>query len=271
MKKSYLSILFSVLFLSCHALEPKVYWWNGGNNFGDRLSKVIVERIINKEVENASLKENHPVLLAIGSILRRARKGDIIWGSGFRSQFASDEKKRMHLDVRAVRGPKTRNILKKWGIDCPKVYGDPALLLPYLFPEFKKQEPVYDFIIIPHFLERDKYQNYINLVLPSEPWDQVVDKITKSKFVISSSLHGIIVAEAFGIPARLLKPSREGMLKYEDYYQSTGRPDFKYANTVAQALAMRGERPIQIDLQPLMDSFPYDYFNIPPRQIILRR
>ena len=75
-----------------------------------------------------------------------------------------------------------------------------------------------------------------NVVYPTQPWYEVIEKILDSKFVISSSLHGIIIAEAFGIPARLLKiTDKEPLFKYADYYYGTGRFDFQAATSVAQA------------------------------------
>jgi len=93
------------------------------------------------------------------------------------------------------------------------------------------------------------------------PWAEIVKKITQSRLVISSSLHGIIVAESFGIPTRFLKMTwTESLLKYQDYYESTGRQNFRYATSIQEALKMGGEKPGYIDTQLLLDSFPRDYF-----------
>ncbi len=63
--------------------------------------------------------------------------------------------------MRAVRGPLTRQFLMDMGIDCPKIYGDPALLLPKLFPEFKKSEnPTKEYIIIPHHSDEHLFINH---------------------------------------------------------------------------------------------------------------
>ena len=89
----------------------------------------------------------------------------------------------------------------------------------------------------------------------------VVEKILKAKLVISGSLHGIVVAEAFGIPARLLKiTSKEPIFKYQDYYWGTGRKKFKIAYSLEEALKMGGEQKPIIDLKKLLESFPYDKF-----------
>jgi len=236
-------------------------------NFGDYLSVEIVERMVNEPV--SVIKMNKPStprkLLAVGSIIRQARNGDVIWGTGVNGKsihldvFVFD-----YLDVRAVRGPLTRQFLMEHkGIECPEVYGDPALLFPRLFPEFKKSEsPEYDYIVIPHYSEIYLFPRDDHIVYPTDPWEEVIAKITNAKFVISSSLHGIILAEAFGIPARFLRITQhEHLFKYQDYYLGTGRDHFTYAESVEEALLMGGEPPIQCDLDKLYQSFPFEFWN----------
>ena len=244
------------------------YWEDKFRNFGDYVSVKLVERIVNGPVEIAKkgvvLKE--PKLLAIGSIMTFARNTDVIWGSGANGNWLGlINYKFKELDVRAVRGPKTRQFLyDNFDIECPEIYGDPALLIPYFFPEFKKSEnPHYEYIVIPHYSEQSLFpkDQHKNIVYPTEPWDEVIAKIVDSKFVISSSLHGIIIAEAFGIPARLLRvTNKEAIFKYEDYYLGTGRSQFQPAHSIEHALQLGGEPPMQCDLKKLYEAFPFDYW-----------
>jgi pyruvyltransferase len=89
----------------------------------------------------------------------------------------------------------------------------------------------------------------------------VIRKICDSRFVISSSLHGIVVAEAFGIPARMLRITEtEPLFKYFDYYAGTNRPDFQFAYSVEEALLMGGERPCECDLMKLYNAFPFEFW-----------
>lgn len=237
-------------------------------NFGDYLSLKLLEKIVDGPIrvyQKGSLI-NERKLLAIGSILTFARNNDVIWGSGINGKVLDlKHYKFTDLDVRAVRGPLTRDFLmKNFNIQCPDVYGDPALLIPYFFPEFKRKEnPSYDYIIIPHYSEQRLFpkDQYENVVYPTEPWDTVIEKILASKFVIASSLHGIIVAEAFGIPARVLRiTTHEPLFKYEDYYLGTNRPDFQVAFSLEEALNMGGERPMQCDLKKLYGAFPFEFW-----------
>jgi len=258
-----------VLFIFCDAslfADLPLYWWRTnertsfeGTNFGDELSFAIVERILGKPPTRASASEHK--LLAVGSILQFAIDGDVVWGSGDQQNSASAFHFKT-LDVRAVRGPLTRQALLNCGIHAPAIYGDPALLLPYLFPEFKRSEtPAYDYIIIPHISEIGLFARENNVVWPTEPWQEIVQKITNSKFVISSSLHGLVVAESFGIPARCInKTKRVFSKKYLDYYMGTGRPGYTQAFSVQQALEMGGEPPPIFNAEALLNAFPYEYF-----------
>lgn len=258
----FLVLIYVFFSISCYSSDDKMFWWEARDdvNFGDDLSRVIVERIIGRPVHNSSLSSDEKLLFASGSILHYARDGDTVWGSGFREDPMLEN--RFHnIDVRAVRGPRTREFLLKKGIECPEVYGDPAVLMSCLFPEFKKEAPIYDYIIIPNIGEMSCFMSYKNVVLPILPWDEIVKMMMRSRLVISSSLHGIIVAESFGIPSRLLKMTWiEPLLKYQDYYESTGRKNFQYATSVQEALELGGEEPGYIDIKPLIDAFPWDYF-----------
>lgn len=250
---------------------PSLYFWDashttGFQNFGDALSQSLVERLIGQRISIAKDPlQTEKKLLAIGSILNYAQNGDIIWGSGRNGTKADSLHLFNTLDVRAVRGPLTRNFLLEKGIDCPEIYGDPTLLIPILFPEFKKKEsPSREYVIIPHFSDEHLFVNNPHLVSVKEDWKEVVKKILDSKFVIASALSGVIVAEAFGIPARLLiaenASNTENLFKYEDYYQGTNRFHFQYAKTVEEALLLGGEPPHECDLEKLYNAFPFDYY-----------
>lgn len=253
-----------------------LYYWQQPHfvNFGDFLSLKLVEHVVGKPVTVSPQKNAQKKLLAIGSILSFAGQGDVIWGAGINGKCMKKQDYNFTaLDIRAVRGPLTRQFLKeKFNINAPEVYGDPALLMPYLFPEFKKAtNPEYDYIVIPHYSEEKlfiKEKKKYTVVYPTEPWDEVIKKILNSKLVISSSLHGLIVAEAYGIPARMLRVTgNEPFFKYEDYYFGTGRHSFQYASSVAEAVSLGGEAPVVIDLEKLYDAFPFEFWGVKKKPI----
>ena len=87
----------------------------------------------------------------------------------------------------------------------------------------------------------------------------MVQDILRCKKIVATSLHGLVIAEAFGIPARFVRLSAsEGMIKYRDYYAGTGREQFAYASSIAEGLEMPGEAPPIFDRDKLLQAFPYD-------------
>ncbi len=247
-----------------------LYYWQQPRmvNFGDYLSLKLVERIVGEEVRVYKKKMfgYEKKLLAIGSILIFSNQNDVVWGTGTNGKRMDKKDYNFtELDVRAIRGPLSRQFLMEtFGINCPEIYGDPALLVPYFFPEFKKKKyPEHDFIVIPHYSEEKLFpkNEFMKIVYPTDELFTIIEQITNSAFVISSSLHGIILAEAFGIPARYLRVTdNEPMLKYIDYYLGTNRPDFKFATSVEEALQMGGEPPFDCDLEKLYNAFPFEYW-----------
>jgi pyruvyltransferase len=243
-----------------------------GTNFGDELSFLIVQRMLERrycarklirwEPSITATTENHirtRRLLALGSIGPYMRAGDIVWGTGYRINDTVPTKRKVL--IKSARGPKSRALIMAGGMTCPAIYGDPGLLLPFLFPELRAA-PIWDYIVIPHLREipfMDAFKHH-RLVLPTGPAMGVVNQILSAKFVISSSLHGIIIAEAFGIPAVYLRQpfAREPLYKYEDYYAGTGRHNFTLVGTIEEGLASLRQPPLVYDIQPLLDAFPYD-------------
>lgn len=246
-----------------------LFWWKEGDfiNFGDHISHVLVERIVGQKVRFYNKKSPNQTkkLLGTGSIYFFANEGDVVWGSGVNGKRLL----RKHyffnyIDIRSVRGPLTRQFLKdKFNLDAPEIYGDPALLFPYLFPEFKPNpKPENDYLVIVHYLDVDHFpERDSNYILATEPWDVVVRAILNSKFVISTSLHGVVLAEAYGIPARLLRVAEgEPLLKFYDYYLGSGRSGFQYASSVEEALLLGGEPPISCDLEQVYNAFPFEFW-----------
>jgi pyruvyltransferase len=267
--KLYQYVILALLPFSSGVAESlPLYFWSPESshveNFGDYISLKLVERIVQHPVEevHALQRGSRKKLLAVGSILHFAENFDVIWGSGINGKHLEPTDYHFSdLDVRAVRGPLTREFLMKhWGVSCPEVYGDPALLLPYFFPEFKrKKNPSKEYIIIPHISEEPLFPItiYPNVIYPTERWDFIIEQILDSKLVIASSLHGLIIAEAFGVPARLLRiTENEPLFKYEDYYLGTNRESFQFATTIEEALQLGGEPPHRADLRKLYAAFP---------------
>jgi pyruvyltransferase len=240
----------------------KLCWWRppGGLNFGDVLSEVLVTKVLadrghtllDQTVQRARL-------LALGSIMHFARDGDVIWGAGVNGKIADSRHAFTSLDVRAVRGPLTAEFLKRKGIAVPEVYGDPALLMPTLFPSLRPSA-VDPLVTVPNLNDVPLLVAAgIDHVSPLMGWNVCVERILAGRLVVGSSLHAIIVAEAFGIPARYVRFSEsESIMKYEDYALATGRSTLQPARSIDEAREMGGMPPIRFDASRLLEAFPID-------------
>lgn len=246
-----------------------LYWWQppeevmmgstdpaiGQRNFGDELSPVIVSWLSNRTVEHTLTS---PKFMAVGSTFFYAKTGDLVWGSGVVSDDPRNVPEAKELDVRAVRGPHSRKMLLDNGFSCPEIYGDPSLLLPMMYPAKATGER--DWAFVAHLDDIPHYPHLRGRIIDVRwPWKRVVDEILKCKWIISSSLHGIIIAEIYGIPATWLRSKTNlHYLKFHDYYISTGRKPPKRAEDIEEAMQHRYSAPPPVyDPQALISAFPF--------------
>lgn len=271
--------------LSVGSLEPKipVFWWKAqGNlinsaishdtfkygNFGDDASPLLVTRI--SGVESRRVLPGDKKLLAIGSILHRAKDGDIVWGSGLKSEDALDEHPGGNILVTAVRGPKTLKVLEKagWDISNVKEMFDPGVLLKHLYADrlanydVSKNNRLGKIRIVPHFkdelvFKRQRPDLLKHFISPDGDPLRILESMLGAELVVSSSLHGIIFAESLGIPAVWLSsPGGEAQFKYLDYYEGTSRFGVQPAETIADALNTQPPSLPVFDFEKLLATFP---------------
>lgn len=164
-------------------------------NLGDSLSFVVVDWMLCRAGKSIDSNKGHNKkkyvhLNSIGSNTFSSYQNAVIWGSGSGTMDElSNRKERIFnhfpfrkLDVRAVRGPLTRDLLIKYGHKCPEVYGDPAILMPLIYqPKFVDEKN--DILVIPQFLYesdfRDKYQGYTILSMNTNDYKYVIDQIAR--------------------------------------------------------------------------------------------
>jgi pyruvyltransferase len=230
------------------------------NNFGDLLGPILVRRLLDLSGLKETAAPEPGRLLSVGSILHYAQAGDVVWGSGVNGKRSSLPSNASRLRVCAVRGPRSAEILKTHGLSVPEIYGDPALLLPYLFPEFVEasREKRHRVTIIPNLNDVSSYAPSADLVSPTSDLWMILRRIAQSELVVGSSLHAVIVAEALGVPARVICSEHELSLKYEDYYEGSGRTSFHMAPTLREALDLGGEPLPLWNPAPLLSAFPAD-------------
>ncbi len=207
-----------------------LHWWKAVPNFGDAISPVVLAHVSGRKVVHAGV--NRAQVWAAGSLLQVVKRTytaakDIrptIWGAGLLHPVHG-VKFTKHVNIALVRGPITAALLE---LEVSR-FGDPGLLISDVWPA--SRNPNGKIGIVPHhtlmddlmltaLLDSDpKYQ----LIDPRDPAEQVCAAIAACDHVFASSLHGLIVADAYGVSNTWLAPSGQSRLKYLDYAASVGR------------------------------------------------
>ena len=116
------------------------------------------------------------------------------------------------------------------------------------------------YVVIDHYMKR-KTTGDDRLSIRTGDYRTFLDKILEAEVVYSSSLHGIILAESYGVPSVFLRQGmEEEMLKYYDWYFATGRYEVRSATSLAEAKETEPMKLPELEelREGLLQSFPYD-------------
>ncbi|NME83744.1 polysaccharide pyruvyl transferase family protein [Clostridium sp. SM-530-WT-3G] len=246
----------------------KLEWWSGEKNLGDTLSPIVFNWMLSQKT-NLNKRNRRIHFMGIGSLIGAARFDSVIWGSGIMNAYNTSNmikhRKYVRYDIRAVRGPITRNFLLQGGYNCPEIFGDPAIIMPLIYMPKNIEKKYKTTIIYHHETSNQDFEKDINyLSVFTDDYKSFIDTIVASELVISSSLHGIILAETYGVPAVFLNYGvNEQILKYMDWYYSTNRNNVRMAASVEEAMRMKPMDIPELEgmRKKLLEAFPYDLWD----------
>lgn len=248
--------------------KVKVYWWNDSPNVGDAASPYVIQKLfgldivycnpslcIHKEIfkclRNLYRGKRYVIpsfkgyvypwergLFAIGSILDGSSYKTLVWGSGFRENYSRYRGGKVY----AVRGKLTQSLLPHHIANKKELaIGDPALLLPLVYTPNKNV--VHKIGIIPHFIDYDYFSSiyshkYYIIDVRTSDVEEVIKQICSCRFILSTSLHGLIISHAYGIPALWIKKNwiNSSDFKFYDYFSSVGIPKYEGFSNIDEIL-----------------------------------
>ena len=227
----------------------KLYYFNVWPNFGDLLNEDILSSIFKQDFEFRSFQNAD--LCGLGSIfdklLTNSNIGEDdkklqkdckeakpihIWGTGLMFDYDDVEQTGIRpFIIHALRGEKTRKRLSDiLGENISCVLADPGILSPMLVEPCEKK---YNVGIVPHRWDKEEeifekmleyYPNSKIIDVQNKP-RQVLSEISSCEYIISTSLHGLIVADSYGIPNCWCEISDRVIgngFKFHDYFSSFG-------------------------------------------------
>lgn len=278
---TYLYFTLKELLCSCLCINAYVGFKGtklSHSNWGDDINYLFLNKLTSKQITMYSysllsqrLKKTN--YLCIGSTINWLTNSEsVIWGAGIISEEI--ELPYIPKKVCAVRGPLSREYLLKRGVDCPPIYGDPALLCYYYYrPQIEKK---YKIGIIPHYSElKNQMVHKLSMeegiqiidIRNYQSWTSFIDEIVSCECIASSSLHGLIMSEAYSVPNVWIEFSNllGGHTKFHDFFLSIGC-DRKFPLTQITFESIKNDcakwKKYEIDIEPLIKSCPFE-INLP--------
>lgn len=240
-----------------------LYWYRTESNFGDAFSPMAVRHCFGREVAYGGkwsadmvaegsvlgftlLKGRSPgqtpsaALLSVRSALNRVlRKPLLVWGSGFLFPVEAGERRipirRPH--VLALRGELTRREMLRHGLLDARtdiVLGDPGVFMPEVLGVVPERRFGRGVVLHAYYWQTGQSAQFakehpeIRLIDPRRSPLEVVRDIASCSEIFSTSLHGLVAADALGIPNRWVAletsfvDARRNRFKFEDYYSAFG-------------------------------------------------
>lgn len=207
----------------------KVWWWRWKYphdlNFGDELTAPLLERLTGRPVVWAPLEQAD--LVGAGSVLQNIMRSKrtsmpVAWGTGLIRPYEGVIPQGFR--PAAVRGRLSREIFTGEQ-DLEMALGDPGLLSNLLIDGTVKKKHALG--VVPHYKDVDdetfaalsRLSGVRRIDVAWTP-EEVAREIASCEVIISSSMHGLIFADALGVPNLHLQVSDKlvgGSFKFRDY------------------------------------------------------
>jgi hypothetical protein len=251
-------------------------------NLGDAASAVVVAAISGLAPAHRNLDTDVTRMAAIGTIGQNLRFGEVhLWGTGvdagrrafgtLTQAFAAAPK--TEYVVHATRGPLSRRTLIEAGLHAPAIYGDGAWFLPRIVRPPAETERRYELGVIPHISELAELttgatprgaryggggSDGVRIISTLHPpnwagFRSKMQELLSCKRIVSNSFHGMLIADAFGIPNAYFAP-RAGGAQRASIQSEAGGVNHRFRDFYLGA----GLSEVPSFAQPLDTATPWD-------------
>jgi hypothetical protein len=231
-------------------------------NLGDSLSSLVVSVLSGSPIAPLGFTTKSPRMVAVGTIAQNLRGSTVhLWGTGLdvgRRAFGN----RMaafaaapdtSYVVHAVRGAHTRKTMLEAGLHVPPIYGDAGWYMPRIISDYKVEKK-YELGVIPHISAMASKSPEVDLrpsalrfqgsemegvrllnTFHDATWagfKSKFEEMLSCKRIITTSFHGLIIADAYRIPCIYFPLGNPGM-QIADVEQGSALVDHRVADFYA--------------------------------------
>jgi hypothetical protein len=249
-------------------------------NLGDALSAVMVGTIAGLPVIRRDFDDPRQRLVAVGTIGHGQKNGQVhFWGTGLDGTHFQGVPPGTEFLVHAMRGPQSAGLLRASGVAVPEIYGDPVWFLPKILPR-RRQPAKFELGVIVHISEleeqtvdarvKEGFRRYqipealagsiriINTFAPRtiEGLLRKVDEFLDCKRIASTSFHGLLIGDTYGIPSVWFGTQGNGPGRADARDPASGLDhriqDFYAACRVSERAIFRTQRDAETDWDALV-------------------
>ncbi|MCG8451366.1 MAG: polysaccharide pyruvyl transferase family protein [Pirellulales bacterium] len=252
---------------------PEVKYWGENEkskNIGDFLGVYIQRKLFGPAKPDCP-----PYVYLIGSVIAdpfmKLAKGRAVgfWGCGLRGPQSLSNKYAERARVFGVRGLLSQSCLKDLK---PPVTGDTSFLLPLIYRPTKDLVRQTKSVFVPHIFDPRTQEEMIRdtgaetILHPSiegtdEAIETWIDSLATARFVLSGSLHGLILAYLYNVPCAIYggRPL-DCPFKWLDFLTSVDEPMTAH-DTVQSGIdnsPLRNPGKPSIDVRRLLETCPFE-------------
>lgn len=207
-----------------------VVYFRSHPNVGDLMNADVFGHFNTKSMVDLKFPNIFQHTLMIGSVAQNMNRRSIVRGAGFISENSIQNVTSLGT-IKALRGELSKELIKnKFDIELSVPLGDPALLTPRLFNfELPITQAKYEFGFAAHYADHSIDQKRIveNMgglyISVEQNLSDFVSQLLACKIIMSSSLHGLILSDSFGLPNTWIQLGDRltgGDFKFKDYYST---------------------------------------------------
>lgn len=207
------------------AVLVSTFWWEKVKNFGDLLTPHLLRDFGIVPVLTPPAEAD---LVGVGSLIQHlpASSTATLWGTGLIHDEPTDLP---GITTLALRGELTRDRL---GSPAVEALGDPGLLIA---DRLTRPGITHDVGLVVHYVHAqdewvrtmvDRFSGSVLLIDVAQSPGAVARAVASCRTIVSTSLHGVITADALGVPVAWVRMPRAlygGDFKFKDH-ESVVRP-----------------------------------------------